>query len=54
MQELIRWYKENTEKFHPIELAAEFHLKYVYISPFIDGNGKMFIRVDIKIKVILV
>ncbi|WP_252235884.1 Fic family protein [Clostridium sp. CH2] len=41
MQELIRWYKENTEKFHPIELAAEFHLKYVYISPFIDGNGRI-------------
>ncbi|NFE72857.1 Fic family protein [Clostridium botulinum] len=40
MQELIRWYKENKEKFHSIELAAEFHFRYVYIHPFIDGNGK--------------
>ncbi len=40
MQELIRWYKENTEKLHPIELAAEFHCRYVYIHPFIDWNGR--------------
>ncbi|NFE95949.1 Fic family protein [Clostridium botulinum] len=40
MQELIKWYKENKEKLHPIELAAEFHFRYVYIHPFIDGNGR--------------
>ncbi|MCS6109843.1 Fic family protein [Clostridium botulinum] len=40
MQELIKWYKENKEKLHPIELAAEFHFRYVYIHPFVDGNGR--------------
>lgn len=40
MKELIRWYDENKEKLHPIELAAEFHFRYVYIHPFIDGNGR--------------
>ncbi|WP_315121199.1 Fic family protein [uncultured Clostridium sp.] len=40
MQELIDWYKENKSKMHPIQLAAMFHFKYVYIHPFIDGNGR--------------
>lgn len=40
MRELIDWYKENKDKIHPIELAAQFHFKYVYIHPFIDGNGR--------------
>lgn len=40
MRELIQWYSENKDKLHPIELAAEFHFKYVYIHPFIDGNGR--------------
>ncbi|MCY6354186.1 Fic family protein [Clostridium sp. ZS2-4] len=40
MRELVRWYKENKDKEHPIKLAAEFHFKFVYIHPFIDGNGR--------------
>ncbi|MGL5066501.1 MAG: Fic family protein [Sarcina sp.] len=40
MQELIVWYDEAKDKLHPIELAAEFHFRYVYIHPFIDGNGR--------------
>lgn len=40
MRELISWYDDNKEKLHPIELAAEFHFRYVYIHPFIDGNGR--------------
>lgn len=40
MRELVRWYKENKDKEHPIKLAAEFHLKFVYIHPFIDVNGR--------------
>lgn len=41
MQELVRWYKDNKKKLHPIELAAEFHFRYVYIYPFADGNGRI-------------
>jgi Fic family protein len=40
MAELIEWYATNKDKKHPIELAAEFHFRYVYIHPFIDGNGR--------------
>jgi Uncharacterized conserved protein len=40
MKDLIEWYKDNKKKLHPIELAAEFHFRYVYIHPFIDGNGR--------------
>ncbi|MDP4143337.1 MAG: Fic family protein [Bacillota bacterium] len=40
MQELIDWYNKNQDILHPIELAAEFHFRYVYIHPFIDGNGR--------------
>lgn len=40
MEELIKWYDDNKNILHPIELAAEFHFRYVYIHPFIDGNGR--------------
>lgn len=40
MVELVEWYKNNKDKKHPIELAAEFHFRYVYIHPFIAGNGR--------------
>ncbi|QAA33030.1 Fic family protein [Clostridium manihotivorum] len=40
MIELVDWYNANKEKKHPIEIAAEFHFKFVYIHPFIDGNGR--------------
>lgn len=40
MQELMEWFKENKDKLHPVELAALFHHKLVYIHPFFDGNGR--------------
>lgn len=40
MDELVKWYKANKDTMHPIQLAAEFHFRYVYIHPFIDGNGR--------------
>jgi len=40
MKELIEWYRENYRKYHPVELAAIFHHKLVYIHPFFDGNGR--------------
>src|SRR3989338_5322423 len=39
--ELIRWYKENKKKLHPLELAAAVSAKLVTIHPFIDGNGRV-------------
>jgi len=32
---------ELRESLHPVELAAQVHKKFVYIHPFIDGNGRV-------------
>jgi Fic family protein len=40
MEQLIQWYNEHKDKLHPVELAAQFHFKFVYIHPFSDGNGR--------------
>ncbi|MDQ0919171.1 Fic family protein [Paenibacillus sp. V4I5] len=40
MEQLIQWYDEHKDKLHPVELAAEFHFRFVYIHPFSDGNGR--------------
>ena len=40
MQELFAWYEQEKDRMHPVELAALFHFKFVYIHPFADGNGR--------------
>jgi Fic family protein len=40
MEQLIGWYDENKDILHPVELAAQFHFRFVYIHPFTDGNGR--------------
>lgn len=40
MIDLINWINTNKRKIHPIELAAIFHHKIVFIHPFFDGNGR--------------
>lgn len=40
MKRLFAWYEEEKEQLHPVELAALFHFKFVYIHPFADGNGR--------------
>lgn len=43
MGELISWYKteEKLKSYHPLELAALLHYKFVCIHPFDDGNGRI-------------
>ena len=41
MAAFIKWMAENEGKLHPVEFAALVHQKFVYIHPFIDGNGRM-------------
>lgn len=41
MQQLVRWYTSHEGKMHPVLLAAELHKRFVYIHPFIDGNGRV-------------
>lgn len=38
MKKLIHWL--NQSRLHPAQLAAEFHLRFVSIHPFVDGNGR--------------
>ncbi|MCQ2343052.1 MAG: Fic family protein [Paludibacteraceae bacterium] len=41
MQALVQWYNNHEGNLHPIELAAELHKRFVYIHPFVDGNGRV-------------
>ena len=41
MQKLVKWYNDNEKKLHPVELAATLHQRFVYIHPFVDGNGRV-------------
>lgn len=41
MKQLVDWYNNHEGKIHPVELAAELHRRFVYIHPFIDGNGRV-------------
>lgn len=41
MQALVQWYNNHEGKMHPVELAAELHMRFVYIHPFVDGNGRV-------------
>jgi hypothetical protein len=42
MEDLIKWYREWEINPHvnPIQLASQFHHKFVQIHPFDDGNGR--------------
>lgn len=41
MQQLVLWYNNQEGKMHPVVLAAELHKRFVYIHPFVDGNGRV-------------
>jgi Fic family protein len=41
MQKLVAWYNENEKNLHPVELAATLHQRFVFIHPFVDGNGRV-------------
>jgi len=41
MRQLVQWYMSHEGKLHPVILAAELHKRFVYIHPFVDGNGRV-------------
>ncbi len=41
MAAFVRWMAQNEGKLHPVEFAALVHQKFVYIHPFVDGNGRV-------------
>lgn len=41
MKKFLSWYNHYETKMHPVEFAALVHKKFVFIHPFIDGNGRL-------------
>lgn len=41
MGDLLSWYRASKDQSHPVQLAAEFHYRFVCIHPFDDGNGRV-------------
>lgn len=41
MAEFVNWLKESEGKFHPVKYAALAHKNFVFIHPFVDGNGRL-------------
>lgn len=40
MRDLVDWYHKYKKKLHPMELSSAFHIKFLVIHPFTDGNGR--------------
>lgn len=41
MKALFQWVASERKNYHPVEFAALFHKRFVFIHPFIDGNGRI-------------
>lgn len=41
MSSFVRWLADAEHKLHPVEFAALAHQRFVFIHPFIDGNGRV-------------
>jgi len=41
MNRFIEWADLNKDKYHSVEYAAQLHKRFVFIHPFIDGNGRL-------------
>jgi Fic family protein len=41
LHDFFSWYAKAKKTFHPVEIAALVHLKFVTIHPFTDGNGRI-------------
>lgn len=41
MAALFTWAASERESYHPVEFAAQLHKRFVFIHPFIDGNGRL-------------
>jgi Fic family protein len=41
MKKFVAWFNKQELNMHPVEFAALVHKKFVFIHPFIDGNGRL-------------
>lgn len=39
--EFVDWFNTACRTLHPVEFAAQVHLRFVFIHPFTDGNGRV-------------
>ncbi|MBO7059967.1 MAG: Fic family protein, partial [Fibrobacter sp.] len=41
MRKFVAWFNKNESRMNPVEFAAQVHKKFVFIHPFVDGNGRV-------------
>lgn len=41
MNSLIAWANSERDNYHPVAFAAQLHKRFVFIHPFVDGNGRL-------------
>lgn len=41
MASFVAWMSAEEGLMHPVEFAARVHQKFVYVHPFVDGNGRV-------------
>ena len=41
MNDLFSWMEQSKEELSPLILSSVFHYEFVFIHPFLDGNGRM-------------
>ncbi len=41
MKDFMAWFNANEKTLHPVEFAARVHQRFVFIHPFVDGNGRL-------------
>jgi Fic family protein len=41
IKDFCTWVSENRDKYHPVIFSAEVHRRFVFIHPFVDGNGRV-------------
>lgn len=41
VQRLFTWINEQKDHVHPLILSCVFHYEFIFIHPFVDGNGRM-------------